>query len=37
VVNGPLADDSPAFYKTVGMGWQDLVVTDVAYRRITQG
>ena len=37
VVNGPMAGDGPAFYKTVGMGWQDLVVADVAYQRITQG
>lgn len=37
VVDGPFTGDGPTFYNTVGMGWQDLVVADVAYRRITQG
>lgn len=32
VNHGPVAAAGPAFFKTVGMGWQDLAVAQVAYR-----
>ncbi|MGJ0182742.1 ornithine cyclodeaminase family protein [Corynebacterium glyciniphilum] len=32
VNDGPAEGPGPTFYKTVGMGWQDLAVAQVAYR-----
>ncbi|MGP9723316.1 ornithine cyclodeaminase family protein [Corynebacterium sp. AOP40-9SA-29] len=32
VNDGPVDAPGPVFLKTVGMGWQDLAVTEVAYR-----
>lgn len=32
VNHGPVAGSGPFFFKTVGMGWQDLAVAQVAYR-----